>query len=265
MKKAGLTLMISFAFSALLYAGPEALSSKEMKQVAPVVTPTCPNWSGFYVGALGGFTFGTNDIKMDLDGDWPTIPGFDRLEAANSRDLDMSGAEVGGLLGYNYQLRSWVFGLEASGSYLWLRDSNHFENVTAGAFAYHGSSSLKTHYLATVGPRIGYAFCKWLPYVTGGVAIGDIDFRQDFFTSFAGVRPGQSGSTDETNVGWMVGGGLEYALTNHWRMRGQYQYVDLGSADFNSIFVKPTQPNFSGHHEASLTEHNVSFALMYGF
>ena len=100
---------------------------------------------------------------------------------------------------------------------------------------------------------------------TGGVAIGDIDFRQDFFAPFAGVRAGQSGSTDETKVGWMVGGGLEYTLSNHWRMRGQYQYIDFGSVDFNSIFVNPTQPNFSGQHKASLREHNVSVALVFGF
>ena len=236
-----------------------------MKQVAPA-PPECDyTWTGFYVGAMGGYTFAANDTTLDLDGDWPGIPGFQSLEAANSRNVDLSGPEAGGLIGYNYQFNKWVVGVEASGAYLWIDDSNHFDGVTVNGETYQGSTSLKTHYLATAGPRLGHVFCKWLPYVTGGVAIGDIEFRQDFFTPFAGVHAGQSGSTDETKVGWMVGGGLEYALTNHWRMRGQYEYIDLGNVDFNSIFVNPTQPNFSGHHEASLREHNVSVAVIYHF
>ena len=128
---------------------------------------------------------------------------------------------------------------------------------------YEGNTSLKTHYLATFGPRLGYAFCKWLPYITGGVAFGDIDFRQEFFIPARNGIFGQRGNANEAQVGWMVGGGLEYAITDHWRARGQYQYVDLGSVDFNSVFTNV--PTFTGHHEASLREHNASFAIIYGF
>ena len=262
MKKAALTLSMLCALCAFTFAGPESLpSGKEMKSVIQPVPPPCPKWSGFYVGALGGYKFGNDDVSMDLTGDWPAIPGFHDLENANSRDLDLDGAEAGGLIGYNFQLNNWVLGLEASGGYLWLRDSNHFDDVEA-INTYAGYTSVKTHYLATVGPRIGYAFCRWLPYVTGGVAFGDIDFRQGFYIPGAPIF-GQRGSTDEDRVGWMVGGGLEYAITNHWRIRGQYQYIDLGEADFHSVFFDA--PDFTGHHEIDLREHNASVALIFGF
>ena len=264
MKNLTITLTILCAFAALVYAGPEQLSSgKEMKQVATAPAPACPNWAGFYIGGFGGYKYGSNDITLDLGGDWDQRAPQERdaLEAAASRDLNTSGAELGGLLGFNWQFNNWVFGVEASGGYLWLRDSNQ---LIAGVINdYDVRTSLKTHYLSTIAPRFGYAMCRWLPYVTGGVAIGDIDFDQSFFTGGRNPGFGQGGSQSETQIGWMVGGGLEYALTDHWRMRGQYQYIDLGCVDFNTTFN--VQPTFTGNHEACLQEHNVSFAIIYGF
>ena len=262
MKKLALTLMILSTFCALAFAGPEPYSGKEMKQVAPMLPP-CPNWTGFYIGGFGGYKFGVGDTNLDLGGDWPQIPGFDALEAANSKDLDTSGFEAGGLIGYNHQFNNWVVGVEASAAYLWLDDSYHFDNLAAAGSTYAGNTSIKSHYLATFGPRVGYAFCKWLPYITGGVAFGDIDFHQEFFIQGTPSFLGQSGSKSEGQVGWFLGGGLQYAVADHWSVRGQYQYVDLGSTSFDSSFTN--DPTFTGHHEASLREHNASFAIIYGF
>jgi outer membrane immunogenic protein len=262
MKKLALTLTILTAFGAFAYAGPEPYSGKDMKQVVPI-TPDCPNWTGFYVGGFGGYKFGANDTRLDLDGAWPQLTGFEALEVANSHDLDTSGFEAGGVIGYNHQFNRWVVGVEASAAYLWLDNSRHFDGVTVVITPYEGNTSLETHYLATFGPRLGYTFCKWLPYITGGVAFGDIDFHQEFFIPNPNVFAGHTGSVHETHVGWMAGGGLEYAITDHWRARGQYQFVDLGSVSFDSTFS--TLPPFTAHHETSLREHNVSFAIIYGF
>ena len=183
-----------------------------------------------------------------------------------NRDLDSDGAEAGGLIGFNYQWHNWIFGAEAAGGYLWLRDSAvdvFFDDVGDKSRV---STSFKTHYLFTFGPRIGYAFCRWLPYLTGGLALGDLEFDQSVATPTSDFE--QRGSKSETNAGWMIGAGLEYALTNHWRVRGQYQYIDLGSVGFDSHGVSDfvTNPSaFTGHHDASLTEHNASFAIIYGF
>jgi outer membrane immunogenic protein len=235
-----------------------------MKEVAPAPS-ACPNWGGFYFGGFGGYKFGATDIDLNLTGDWNTIPDLrDRLEAAASQDLDMDGGELGGLIGVNFQSGNWVFGAEAEGGYLWLRDSHQtiVAIINDSGTVYNIETSLKTHYLFTFGPRIGYALCRWLPYVTGGLAIGDIDFDQSLLHSGLGDI-GERGSTSDAQVGWMVGGGLEYALSDHWRIRGQYQFVDLGCADFHSEFN--TDPTFTGRHEACLREHNASFAIIYKF
>ena len=61
----------------------------------------------------------------------------------------------------------------------------------------------------------------------------------------------------------MVGGGLQYALTDHWSLRAQYQFIDLGDIDFDSDF--PGSTVAPAHHRAELREHNASFAIIYKF
>jgi outer membrane immunogenic protein len=238
-----------------------------MKQVAPA-PPPCPSWTGFYVGGFGGYKFGNIDPNLQLGGFWDTIEvpeGID-LERLGSKDLDTSGFEAGGLIGYNYQWNKWVFGVEGAGGYLWLRNSSSDETVVRDVVDIH--SSFQTHYLFTFGPRIGYSFCRWLPYITGGLAVGDLDYSQGMT-----APGGQQGSTfveegnkTETNFGWMVGAGLEYAVTDHWRVRGQYQYIDLGNLQFDSVGTGfQSAPGYTGSHRVDLTEHNASFAIIYGF
>jgi outer membrane immunogenic protein len=267
MKKTTLTLTILFAASALMYAGPEAFSGKEMKQVAPAPESACFNWSGFYVGGFGGYKFTVVDHNLSLGGLWNGDIASDSelVESAGSRDLNTSGGELGGLVGYNWQWNCWVLGLEADGGYLWARDSRDSGTIfnTTNIDPFHVRNAFQTHYLFTFGPRIGYAFGRWLPYITGGLAVGDLEFEQAI--AFPDEAPDnvEGGRHTETNVGWMVGGGLQYALTDHWSLRAQYQYIDLGDIDFTSNFADTTA--FPAHSHAELREHNVSFAIMYKF
>ena len=264
MDKISLIASMLYAFCSLAYAGPERYSGKEIKQVAPL--PPCPTRTGFYVGAFGGYKFGSSGVDLSLGGDWNFRPEDRNVVQAHSpENLDASGAEAGGLLGYNYQFpHNWVVSLEADGGYLWLRNSDEsgiFHTPTTGNF--NIKTSFKTHYLVTIGPRIGYAFGRWLPYVTGGLAIGDLDLFQRIrgLTYFFE----EGGKQIETNVGWMIGGGLEYALTAHWSMRAQYQYVDLGEIDFDHGSGFGGVSNFIGNSEANLREHNASIAIIYKF
>ncbi len=65
--------------------------------------------------------------------------------------------------------------------------------------------------------RLGYAFNRFLPFVTGGAAFGNIK------TNVAGV-----GSADDTRAGWTLGGGVEAAIAGPWTAKVEYLYADLG-------------------------------------
>lgn len=241
-----------------------------MKQVAPApVAPMCHNWTGFYIGGFGGYKFNSVDLDTHLAGTWDVIPDDRNFVAARSSgDLDNGGGEAGGLIGYNWQFNCWVVGLEGSGGYLWARDNENTGYDAFGTFfPTKTSSSFETHYLGTFGPRLGYSFGQWLPYITGGLAVGDLEYTQSIQNPpILDPIYRQVGSVHDTNVGWMVGGGLQFAINNHWSVRGQYQYIDLGSVDFSTSSLDSfANPPYTGHHEASLREHNASFAIIYGF
>ena len=79
--------------------------------------------------------------------------------------------------------------------------------------------------------RIGYAFDRVMPYVTGGLAVGDV-----------GAESAASPASSDTNVGWTVGGGVEAALAGNWTAKIEYLYVDLGDVNCGAVVcgVPPT-------------------------
>lgn len=159
-------------------------------KAAPVVAPIY-NWTGLYFGINGGGAFGSSS--------------WDRT---GSRDT--SGGLVGGTIGYNWQFGQTVLGLE--GDLDWA-DINGTSTTNCPLGCKTSDS-----WLSTIRGRVGYAADRFLPYVTGGVAFGDIR---------AGTPGFATQSSD--NVGWTIGAGLEAALVGNWTAKVEYLYVDLGS------------------------------------
>ena len=89
----------------------------------------------------------------------------------------------------------------------------------------------KNNWLGTVRGRVGYAWDRVMPYVTGGLAVGDIEANQ---AGFAGVH--------DTNVGWTAGGGVEAALAGNWTAKLEYLHVDLGHINCGAVSVLAADP-----------------------
>ncbi|MEP7014154.1 MAG: outer membrane beta-barrel protein [Verrucomicrobiota bacterium] len=260
--------------SGFLIAGPEPIRDDKKAVVMPQEHQEPCTWAGFYVGGNIGGAFDTADLRLELDGLWNTsLPHTrDVGEELGSRDLDANGLIAGGFLGYNYQWRRWVFGLEANIDYLGLRDSfnSGYQTVAGdGGNVINLRQSFETHYVATFAPRIGYTWNRLMFYGTGGLAFGDVRFSQRLNETDSGIR--QEGSSDDTEVGWMVGTGAEYCLTQHWHVRLEYRYIDLEGADFSTTGTlrspgrQQDLSGFSGHHEADVTFHSVTAGFVYQF
>jgi outer membrane immunogenic protein len=76
---------------------------------------------------------------------------------------------------------------------------------------------------------------------------------------------GGSTSASATRVGWTVGGGLEYAVTNNWSVRAEYRYTDFGhSTIFANSFITPFGASgaFFNRH---FTENRVQVGFSYKF
>ena len=168
-----------------------------MPAKAPVyVQPMAYSWTGFYLGLNGGYGFGRSEFNG-------TLP---------SGGFDAGGGLFGATVGYNWQTGPLVFGLEGDIDWSGMKGSS----VCGGAF----SCSTHNDYLSTIRGRVGYAMDRWMPYITGGAAIGNVK------TSIAGL-----GDTNNTKAGWTVGGGIEASIAGPWTAKVEYLYVDLGSAD----------------------------------
>lgn len=165
---------------------------------APMYVAPYFSWTGFYVGINGGYGFGKTN--------WSNVFG-------SSGDFDVKGGMVGGTVGYNLQTGAWVWGLEADLDYSWMRGS------ATNAFCGVEGCETRNRYLATGRGRIGYAWDRFLPYITGGLAYGDIRM-----TPVAGT------SETKSKLGYVLGGGVEYAFLGAWSAKAEYNYVDLGKA-----------------------------------
>jgi outer membrane immunogenic protein len=158
------------------------------------------NWTGLYAGFNAGYGFGTST--------WSVLPGT---------EIKPKGGLFGGTLGYNWQSGAIVYGLE--GDLDW---SGVKGNVTcAVVFTCETSSS----WLATFRGRVGFAFDRWLPYVTAGGAYGNVKATSSIL--------GLSASESSSQFGWTFGGGFEYAFLGNWTAKLEYLHVDLGS--FNPL------------------------------
>jgi outer membrane immunogenic protein len=196
--------------SAADIARRQAMPTKGPVYMAPVY-----NWTGFYVGINGGGAWGTSD--------WDNAFGN-----ANAKT---SGFLGGGTIGYNYQVGQAVFGLEGDIDWSNIRGSTS-NGICAGT-----NCETRNSWLSTARGRIGYAYDRWMPYVTGGAAFGDIKGNVAGF-----------GSQSETRTGWTVGGGLEAAIAGPWTAKVEYLYVDLGKGSCGTgVCGTPTDVDFKAH------------------
>ena len=124
----------------------------------------------------------------------------------------MSGGLIGGTVGYNWQFGQALIGVEGD------IDWSDIKGTTTVLCP--GGCETRNKWLATVRGRLGYTFDRFLPYFTGGLALGDINA-----TLPVPVLPGGSISS----AGWTVGAGLEVGLVSNVSLKAEYLYVDLGT------------------------------------
>jgi len=208
------------------------------------------SWTGFYIGLNGGGTWGTARVTHS-----PVFaaPGAFPIDAAavttaSSPDLRLDGFTIGGHFGYNWQFsQNWLIGLEADVSYFRLRGSSNgtfpFPSTLPGGLlgpptlTFTANTSFETDWLFTFRPRAGVIIGdSLLAYVTGGLAV-----TNEKVTQTTGILNASTfnSSIDATRLGWVFGGGLEYALGRNWTIRAEYLHLDFGTANGSGNLAAP--------------------------
>ncbi|MGO9486916.1 MAG: outer membrane protein [Rhodomicrobium sp.] len=165
------------------------------------------NWTGFYAGVNGGYAWSNTNDQLALGG------GFGGVAP--------EGGFGGGQIGYNVQRDRIVFGIEA--------DIQGGSIGGSGTDVFGDPYKSELDYFGTVRGRLGYAFDRALVYATGGLAYGEV--------KNSASPLGVPFSIDNTAVGYVLGGGVEYKVGGAWSVKGEYQYINLGKNDPTSALV----------------------------
>jgi outer membrane immunogenic protein len=234
---AAIVLASTQAFAADLWAPPP------MPYKAPLPPPTPAwDWTGFYLGIDVGAAWGTDSVSPTID-DTGTFPRSNRLSA--------SGPLGGATLGFNYQLSSFLFGVEGDIGELAIANSvadpgfpplppppgtSEFDSINNG---WYGDAT----------GRLGFVWGPALLYGKGGWAF----FNGQASTTLAGFTATQTGMF----TGWTYGGGIEYRLGGPWSAKIEYLHFAFGTKDSVLTGV--------GTYADSLSVDTVKFGLNYKF
>jgi outer membrane immunogenic protein len=238
-------LLGSTAVAAMILSAPAFAADLPVKAPvykAPVVVAY--DWTGFYVGLNGGYSWGRS--KTDF-----SVAGVTVLSTSQA----LNGWVFGGQAGYNWQFnRNWLFGLEADIQATGQKGTLNFPTGTIGPICppvaaavlpctttvTTGTFEQKLPWLGTARARLGVLPSdRVLLYVTGGLAFGEVETtataNTTTTTAFLGQPPIATTSAsavataNTTRAGWTVGGGAEWMISGPWTAKVEYLHVDLGN------------------------------------
>jgi outer membrane immunogenic protein len=217
------------------------------------VAPIAPLWTGFYIGAaLGG---AWTDIKnTDYDAGFQSTKGYQWYDSN-------SGVLGGGTLGYNWQwYNSFVFGVDLDLDGISL-SNNTFNGLAGGGGALGSNWNYANNngaFLFDATGRLGWAVGPALFYAKGGYAYVDANSN----LRYTGTSSGYAYGNENGLSGWVIGGGIEYALNPSWSVKIEYLYYDFSNQRQNISYTTGTTPVTTYYpigHEVDIDTFKVGF------
>jgi outer membrane immunogenic protein len=162
------------------------------------------DWTGYYAGLQAGYGWGQSDITGTDGGPFSVSPHLD-------------GGFFGGHVAGLWQFDQAVLGGEA--------DLNYSSIKGTADLGLGNTFGTDIKWFGSVNAKAGFAMDRLLVYGIGGIAFAGIETSQASGPAFATTR---------TNVGWTVGAGVDYALTDKFVVGAQYRYYDFGSEHYDT-------------------------------
>jgi outer membrane immunogenic protein len=251
--------LYSFAAGAALM-GSALAADLPARAPAPVLPPPPVfSWTGLYIGVNGGYIerSGVSSVGTALsnDGTAGALFPYSPLAAASATFTvpRQQGGLAGGTVGFNWEWKPFVIGVEADFDAVFLRRNQTFGGLVPAAgfpgFPFFTAVNVNSRmdYLGTVRGRIGVTpFAPLLVYATGGVAYARDQFTALYLQQITPTggcpvcNPYSTAITSSNNrVGYVVGAGAEYALWSNWSLKGEVLYYNLGSRTATALLINP--------------------------
>lgn len=238
MFKRSISLTAGVAVAGAVWAGSLPAHAADiyddsLKDTSPPIASAAYSWAGAYIGAHAGYAW--SDVEVtDLDG----------FIEPGSWSFDADDWLAGGQIGYNWQRDRLVFGVEGDLGYFGL-DGHRTDPADPESSL---SASVDGGLYGTLTGRLGFASDRALLYAKGGAAFLNAELEID--------DPDTIASSDETLLGWTVGGGLEYALASNWTAKAEYLYFDFEE-------LRATDPVTGDSWDGDLDAHTVKIGINY--
>ncbi len=213
--------VVVVAATSLSVVGGKIAAAADLS-MPPVYSAPPPvfSWTGWYVGVNGGGGWGETSHTLTA--------GAVGVPALTTGNFKTDGGLAGGTLGYNYQMGTWLFGVETDLDWSNIRGTfNGAVPIPGGTAPFSLSSQL--NWLDTARVRAGFVWDRVLFYGTAGAAYGGLTTAANASAAIGGLGVTAAAADTQTRFGWTAGGGVEYAFTNSLSGKVEYQFVDLGS------------------------------------
>jgi outer membrane immunogenic protein len=202
-------------------AGAADLPVAPAKAPPPVIVPIY-NWSGFYIGANGGWGESRNCWSFI------SVAGTTVRDGCSSG----SGGVFGGQIGYRWQMGQFVYGFEGQGDWANLK-SWHVSTINP-AF----STGTTVNSFGLITGQLGFAADAALFYLKGGAAVVG-----DHYDIIANPSGASLGVASGTRWGGALGVGFEYGFAPNWSVGIEYDRLFMGDANNSFSVANPIVAN----------------------
>lgn len=228
---------MKFVLAVLALAG--SVSAAQAADILPAPAPAAPpvyrppvspayNWSGFYIGAMGGYGWS----------DRVTVAGFVLTNP------NLNGGFAGGTVGFNYQVPGSMFVLGVESDAAW-SDIQHTEGIIGLA-----SVQERIEAFGSVTGRVGVAVDSVLLYGKGGYGWAENKISATLF--------GLAASESHFHSGWTVGAGAEWDFSGPWSAKAEYMFARYSPVNYLAA------PGFAGVGLGA-DVHTIKFGVNYRF
>ena len=208
------------AFAASM-AGPALAADLPIEAPAPFSERF--SWTSCHLGGHLGGGFAHKDVTDPVQLVQDSFLGTGSTTGITTVSPAPGGVVIGGQIGCDYQFASSVvIGVEGAVSGSTMRGSRNVGLPLGNPDL--ALVKVNTDFLPSLTARLGYSFDNVLLYARGGVALAGDKF--DVTGSFAGAPFAFEGL--DNRLGWVVGGGVDWAFSRHWSANFEYDYYQFG-------------------------------------
>lgn len=212
-------------------------------EAAPRQVAAGADWAGFYVGAHAGIT-AVHNTPGTLSAPSVTMPvgwaGPLPTPIASFRNTAKNGMSYGAFAGVNYLWDDVVLGFEADYTHSGIKADRRVgpTTTTLGAATLVNTQAVKARPTdwATARARVGYAMGMFLPFVSVGMAVGNVDSRTVNYGSYSDPSAlpvplagtySASGGRNGLMFGAAYGAGLDMQFIPNTFLRVEWQGVQF--------------------------------------